>query len=313
MTSLDRRAPGRDAAARDRTTGPVPGERPRVLRRVLGHRLPLAAAVAGGTLLLLVVAMATLDLWRPLDTYRIDHDAILLPPGAAHPMGTDTLGRDMLTWSLHGLRTSFAISFGAAVLAVALGALLGLAAGAFGGRVDAVTMRLVDVFASQSHFLFGLLILVLARPLLGPAGAIMLAVALTHWVSTARIVRGELLSLRERPFVAAAVNAGATRWQLVRSHLVPNVLPPIALAFVLTVPHAIFHETGYSFLGLGMPLDNPSLGRVLGLGQQNLLSGGWWVSVFPGLLIFLTAASIGTLGEWWRDRHDPTTRSELRL
>lgn len=282
-------------------------------RRLYGRRLPLAATVAEAVLVLLLVAMATADLWRPLDMYRIDHTAILASPSVEHPMGTDNLGRDMLALSLHGLRTSFAISFAAAALAAALGAVVGLLAGAFGGWIDAALMRLVDTFAAQSHFLFGLLILVLARPLVGPAWAIMLAVGLTHWVTTARIVRSELLSLRTRPFVAAAINAGASRGQIARSHYVPNVLPPLALAFVLNVPHAIFHETGYSFLGLGMPLETPSLGRVLALGQENILAGGWWVSVFPGLLVFGLAAAIGTLGEWWRDRHDPRMRSELRL
>lgn len=300
------------ASARPRL-GRKPEDRPRMLRRILGRRLPLATTVAVGILAALALALATIDLWRPLDTYSIDLTAVLLPPSAMYPMGTDNLGRDMLALSLHGLRTSLTISMVAAVMATAIGAAIGIVAGVFGGWVDSLSMRLLDVFASQSHFLFGLLILVLARPIAGPAAAIVLAVGLTHWVSTARIVRSELLSLRERPFIAASINAGASRSQVVFLHHLPNLLPPLALAFILTFPHAIFHETGYSFLGLGMPLERPSLGRVLGLGQANALSGGWWVTLFPGLLIFVTAASFGTLGEWWRDRHDPRVRSELQL
>jgi peptide/nickel transport system permease protein len=275
--------------------------------------LPVAAAVAGAVLVALAVALLTLELWRPLDTYALDRGAILQPPSLAHPFGTDNLGRDMFTWSLHGLRTSLVISLGAAIAAVVLGAALGVLAGARGGWVDAVVMRVVDVFASQSHFLFGLLLLVLLRPAVGPAIAIAAAVGLTHWVTTARVVRAELLSLRTRPFVAAAIDAGASRWQVVRWHHLRNVLPSILLAFVLTAPHAVFHEMGYSFLGLGMPLDSPSLGRVLGLGQANILAGGWWVSVLPGLLLFVTAACIGVLGERLRDRLDPTLGAELRL
>lgn len=292
---------------------PAGPRRPRLIRRVLGLNLPWAARLASGVLLALLLALLSLELWRPLDTFQIDRLAILRSPGWSHPFGTDNLGRDMLTWSLHGLRTSLTISVVAAVAAVALGGALGLVAGVFGGRVDGVVMRLVDVFASQSHFLFGLLILVLLRPAFGPAVAIAAAVGLTHWVTTARIVRAEILTLRTRPFVAAAVNAGASRWHLVRSHHVPNVLPPLLLAFVLTVPHAVFHETGYSFLGLGMPIESPSLGRILGLGQANLLAGGWWVSVLPGLLLFVTAACVGVLGERLRDRLDPSLGAELQL
>lgn len=302
---------------RDTATAPGPGGgRPllsRVVGRVLGNRLPTAAMVAGIVLGVLVLAMLTADLWRPLDPREIRLGPELAFPSLAFPMGTDTLGRDMLGLSLHGLRNSFMISFLAALVAVVIGALLGLVAGTFGGRVDAVCMRLVDVFASQSHFLFGLLILVLARPLVGPALAIMLAVGLTHWVATARIVRGEVLSLRERSFITAAINAGATRAHLLRHHHLPNVLAPLGLAFVLTAPHAIFHEAGYSFLGLGMPLESPSLGNVLAMSQSSVLAGGWWVSLFPGLLIFLTAAAVGTLGEWLRDRYDPHIRSEYQL
>lgn len=276
-------------------------------------RPPWAVAVAAAVLAVVGLGLVTLDLWRPLDTYLVDHDAVLEAPSWAHPMGTDNLGRDMLSWAMHGLRTSLVISLAAAVGATIIGAVIGLLAGTFGGWIDSLLMRVVDVFASQSHFLFGLLILVLARPALGPAVAIMAAVALTHWITIARLVRAEMLVLRETTFVAAAVNAGATRTQLVRFHFLPNLLPVVILSFVLTVPHAVFHETGYSFLGLGMPLETPSLGRVLGLGQANILAGGWWVAVLPGLLLFLTAACIGVLGERGRDRLDPRVGAEVQL
>ena len=110
----------------------------------------------------------------------------------------------------------------------------------------------------------------------------MLAVGLTHWPSLARIVRGELLSVRERPFVAAAIGGGANRWRLARRHYLPHLLPAIGLAFVLTVPHAIFHESAYSFLGLGLPAHEASLGNILADGQRSLLAGGWWIALFPG-------------------------------
>jgi peptide/nickel transport system permease protein len=194
-----------------------------------------------------------------------------------------------------------------------VGAGIGLVAGTLGGRVDGLVTRAIDVFQSQNHFLFGILVVVLFRPVLGPAGAIMLSVGLTHWVAIARIVRGELLSLRERPFIAASVNAGAGRFRLARRHYLPHLLPASALGFILLVPHAIFHESGLSFLGLGMPPHQASLGNLLAESRQTLLIGGWWTVFFPGALIFLAALAVGTLGEYWRDRHHPRWRSELEL
>lgn len=253
------------------------------------------------------------DLIRPVDTRYVDLSAVLQPPSLAYPMGTDQLGRDLSAHVLHGLRVSFTVSVLAALVAMAVGGALGLVAGALGGKVDGLLMRFIDVFQSQNHFLFGIMVVVLFRPLLGPAGAIMLSVALTHWVPVARIVRGELLSLRERPFVTAAINGGAGQIRLVRRHYLPHLLPYIALGFVLLVPHAIFHESGLSFLGLGMPPHQASLGNLLADSRQTLMVGGWWASFFPGAFIFLASMAVATLGEYWRDRHNPRWRSELEL
>jgi peptide/nickel transport system permease protein len=190
---------------------------------------------------------------------------------------------------------------------------VGVLAGTMGGKVDALVMRVTDVFASQNHFLFGILLLVLFRPALGGAGAVMLAVGLTHWPSLARIVRGELMSLRERPFVSAAIGGGASRWRLARRHYLPHLMPAVGLAFVLTVPHAVFHESAYSFLGLGLPAHEASLGNILADGQRSLLAGGWWIALFPGLAILTAAMTIGTLAEYWREHLHPRWRSELEL
>jgi peptide/nickel transport system permease protein len=153
----------------------------------------------------------------------------------------------------------------------------------------------------------------LFRLALGGAGAVMLAVGLTHWPSLARIVRGELMSLRERPFVAAAVGGGANRRRLVRRHYLPHLLPAVGLAFVLTVPHAIFHESAYSFLGLGLPAHQASLGNILADGQRSLLAGGWWIALFPGLAMLAAAMTTGTIAEYWREHLHPRWRSELEL
>ncbi|HEX8156383.1 MAG TPA: ABC transporter permease, partial [Solirubrobacteraceae bacterium] len=242
-----------------------------------------------------------------------DLDRVLERPSMAHLMGTDEVGRDLLARVLHGVRVSMTIAVLAALAAAAVGTLVGVVSGTMGGKVDAVVMRITDVFASQNHFLFGILLLVLFRPALGGAGAVMLAVGLTHWPSLARIVRGELMSLRELPFISAAVGGGASRWRLARRHYLPHLMPAVGLAFVLTVPHAVFHESAYSFLGLGLPAHQASLGNILADGQRSLLAGGWWIALFPGLAILTAAMAIGTLAEYWREHLHPRWRSELEL
>ena len=228
-------------------------------------------------------------------------------------MGTDEVGRDLATRVLHGMRVSLTIAVLAALAAVAFGTLVGAVAGTMGGRVDSVVMRFTDVAASQNHLLFGILLVVLFRPALGGAGAVMLAIGLTHWPSLARIVRGELMSVRERPFISASVGGGASRWRLARRHYLPHLMPAVGLAFVLTVPHAIFHESAYSFLGLGLPAHQASLGNILNDGQRSLLAGGWGIALFPGLAILVAAMTIGTLAEYWREHLHPRWRSELEL
>lgn len=279
----------------------------------LVRRRPRLVVVSVAILALLILGALGADVLRPWDDRYVDLTLMLQSPSASYPMGTDSLGRDLLAQVLHGMRVSFTVSAAAALLAVVLGASLGLIAALLGGKVDYILMRAVDVFQSQNHFLLSILIAVLFRPVFGPSGAIMLAVSLTHWVTVTRIVRAQLLSLREQPFVAAAVNLGASRWQVALHHYVPHLLPAVALAFILLVPHAIFHESGLSFLGLGMPPHQPSLGSLLAESRQTLFTGGWWMAAFPGATIFLAAAAIGMLGEYWRARLHPQWRSELEL
>jgi peptide/nickel transport system permease protein len=277
------------------------------------QRWPVSVRVAAGILGALVVVALLANVIVPLDDTAVDLDRVLDGPSAAHLMGTDEVGRDLFARVLHGFRISLTIAVLAALAAVTVGTLVGVLAGTMGGKVDALVMRVTDVFASQNHFLFGILLLVLFRPALGGAGAVMLAVGLTHWPSLARIVRGELMSLRERPFVSAAIGGGASRWRLARRHYLPHLMPAVGLAFVLTVPHAVFHESAYSFLGLGLPAHEASLGNILADGQRSLLAGGWWIALFPGLAILTAAMTIGTLAEYWREHLHPRWRSELEL
>ncbi|MCZ9343882.1 ABC transporter permease, partial [Streptomyces sp. TRM76130] len=194
----------------------------------------------------------------------------LLPPSASHPFGTDDVGRDLLLRCVYGLRVSLLVGVAAALTATVVGTAVGAAAGALGGWSDRALMRVVDAFSSVPHLLLGVFIVAMFRPGVWP---VVVSVASTHWLSTARIVRAEVLSLRSRPYIDAAVCGGASRWRVTVRHLLPGVLPQAALAAVLMVPHAMWHESALSFLGLGLPTHMASLGNLIQQARGSLLAG----------------------------------------
>lgn|SRR5690606_166778 len=240
----------------------------------------------------------------------VRYDSVRLAPGSAHPFGTDSAGRDLLVRCLAGLRVSLVVALVSAVTSTALGSVVGAVSGALGGWPDRLVMRLVDAINSIPHLLLGIVIVALYR---GSLLAVVLSIALTHWTAVARIVRAEVLSLRQRPYVDAAVNAGASRWWVLRRHLLPAVVPQAALSAVLLVPHAVWHETSLSFLGLGLPPHLASIGTVLGEGREAVLLGAWWIVLFPSLLLLVTTLAVAGLAASWRDRMIPRRRSELSL
>ncbi|GAB2892339.1 ABC transporter permease [Streptomyces mayteni] len=268
--------------------------------------------VAASATLAAAAALAALlvPLLFPLDQQAVDLTAKLLPPSADHLFGTDELGRDVLLRSVYGLRVSLTVGIVAALAASLLGLAVGCLAGALGGRVDRLVMRAVDVFTAVPHLLMGIFIVAMFRPGIWPVVA---SVGLTHWVSTARIVRAEVLSLRGRPFVEAAISGGASRRRVVTRHLLPAVLPQAGLAAVLMVPHAIWHESALSFLGLGIPAHQASLGTMINGARGSLATGDWWPTLFPGLFIVLPTLAIAGLAGVWRERLNPRRRSELVL
>ncbi|MDT0573390.1 ABC transporter permease [Streptomyces sp. DSM 3412] len=245
-----------------------------------------------------------------LDQQAVDLGAKLLPPGRSHPFGTDGLGRDLLVRCVYGLRVSLLVGVAAALTATVIGTAVGATAGALGGWVDRGVMRVVDTVASVPHLLLGIFIVAMFRPGLWP---VIVSVALTHWLSTARIVRAEVLSLRSRPYIDAAVSGGASRWRVAVRHLLPAVLPQAALAAVLMVPHAMWHESALSFLGLGLPTHMASLGNLIQDARGSLLAGQWWPTLFPGLFIIAPTLAIAGLAGAWRERINPRRRSELML
>ncbi|MER7204130.1 ABC transporter permease [Streptomyces sp. CB01635] len=257
-----------------------------------------------------VLAVLVVPPLAHLDEQAVDLAAKLRPPSWAHPFGTDDVGRDLLLRCVYGLRVSLLVGVVAAVVATVIGTAVGALAGAVGGWTDRVVMRLVDVFSSVPHLLLGIFIVAMFRPGVWP---VVVSVALTHWLSTARIVRAEVLSLRSRPYIDAAVSGGSSRWRIAVRHLLPGVLPQAALAAVLMVPHAIWHESALSFLGLGLPAHQASLGTLVQSARGSLLAGDWWPTLFPGLFIIVPTLAIAGLAGAWRERLNPRRRSELML
>jgi peptide/nickel transport system permease protein len=291
---------------------PAPAWRPATRSR-LGTgdapRSPRARLICSATVLgVLVLAVLLVPLVAQLDQQVVDLGDANRPPGLAHPFGTDELGRDVLLRCVYGLRVSLAVGLLAALVSTVLGTSVGALAGAAGGWTDRLLMRLVDVISSVPHLLLGIVIVAILRPSLS---SVVWSIALTHWLSSARIVRSEVLSLRSRPFIDAAIAGGSSPVRIMTRHLLPNVAPQALLAATLMVPHAIWHETALSFLGLGLPPHLASIGNMLNDASRSLLIGGWWMSLAPGLVFVVTTLAVAGLSGAWRDRLNPKRRSEL--
>jgi len=268
------------------------------LRRLGENRLAMAGAVVVAGL----VAVALLaPVVSPYDPYAIDVDAILLPPGPAHPFGTDELGRDVFSRMVYGARVSLEVGFVAAGLATLVGVVLGAMAGYYGGWVEAGIMRFTDMMLCFPTFFLILAVIALLEPSIIN---IMAVIGLTSWMGVARLVRAEFLTLKEREYVLAARSLGASDARIIMRHILPNALAPVLVALTLGVAGAILTESGLSFLGLGVQPPLASWGNILNQGKANI-EIAWWLSLFPGLAILVTVLGYNLLGEGIRDALDP--------
>ncbi|WP_399880920.1 ABC transporter permease [Streptomyces sp. BBFR51] len=295
-------------AAADRATAKTPsggsGPRAVVLRALLRNKL---AVVALAVLVLLLVAALFAPLIAPYDPNTQNLLLRLRPPAwqdggsGAHLLGTDQLGRDLLSRVVYGARVSLLVGAGAALLAGVIGTVVGLSAGYFGGWVDRTLMRLADV---QLAFPSLLLALAIVGFLGSGLWMVILVLGFTGWVSYARVVRSEVMSLRTRDFVTEARAIGVTDVTIMRRHLLPNVMAPLATIGTLHVAAAIVAEASLSYLGLGVPKETVTWGAMLSDGQL-YLGTSWWVAVFPGIALMLTSLAINITGDALRDVADP--------
>jgi peptide/nickel transport system permease protein len=270
-------------------------------------RRDLPALAGLGVIAAAVVVAAFAPALAPSDPVKNRLLDRLTPPmwaqggNARHPLGTDTLGRDVLSRLLHGARISLIVGLAAVLVAGVVGVGLGLVAGYRGGWADDLLMRLGDIQLAFPVLLLGVAVIaVLGASLVN----MILVLGASGWVTYARIARGETLSLKERDFVAAARALGAPARHVVARHLLPNVLPPLMVVTTFSVARTIIAEASLSFLGLGLPPPTPSWGAMLDEGR-NYITTGWWLALFPGLAILVLVLAINLCGDWLRDALDP--------
>ncbi len=230
-------------------------------------------------------------------------------------LGTDDQGRDLLSAILYGLRISLFVGLMAVAFAMVLGLLLGLIAGYLGGWLDNLIMRIADIQMTFPSILIAMLIFGVARGILPPElrdemaiSVLILSIGLSEWVPFARTVRGSTLVEREKEYVAAARLIGLSRGQIMLRHILPNVLSPVLVIATITLALAIIAEATLSFLGVGAPRTEPSLGTLIRVGQDYLFSGEWWILLFPALTLLVLALSVNLLGDWLRDTLNPKLR-----
>jgi len=266
--------------------------------------LPLAAL----TMLILVVVAAIfaplISPYQPLQGHIMNNllaPTLLAGEGFPHLLGTDMLGRDVLSGVIHGARVSLLVGIASVVGAGILGTALGILAGYFGGWLEEVVMRVVDV---QLAFPFILLAIVIMYVLGRGLGNVIVVLIIASWPLYARVARAQALRLRTSEFVLAARSLGASRQRILWRHILPNALTPLLVVATFAIPQMIIFEAALSFLGVGMPLEVVSWGSMLASGR-NYLEQAWWVATLPGLAIMLTVLSVNILGDWLRDRLDP--------
>ncbi len=262
------------------------------------------ALVGGAIVLCLFVLAVAAPLLAPWDPHRPDIRKILDPPSRSHWLGTDQLGRDVLSRMLYGARVSLAVGFVSVGIAAALGIILGATAGYNGGVVDGMVMRLVDLMLVFPRFFLLLAVLAFLKPSIW---TIMAVIGLTGWMGVARLVRAEFLALKEREFVVWSQSIGASAFRIIWRHILPNAMAPVLVAMTLGIPAAILTESGLSFLGLGVQPPYASWGNILNEGKD-AIELAWWLSVYPGLAILVTVLSYNLLGEGIRDALDPRLR-----
>lgn len=251
-----------------------------------------------GTIMAVVIFLVLVGIYiagavLPDEALRADFSMKLMPPSWSHPFGTDQLGRDMLVRTVKGLALSLTVGSVASVCAALIALVVGVTAALGRGFVDHAVNWVIDVFMSVPHTVLLMLICIALHK--GAVG-LLVGVAVTHWCSLARIVRAEVLQIRSEQYVLAARRFGRSPLWVARKHVLPHVLPQFFVGLILLFPHAIMHESGMTFLGFGLPPEQPAIGIILSESAKYLSTGAWWLTVFPGLCLVAMVLLIDALG-----------------
>jgi peptide/nickel transport system permease protein len=307
-----------------------PKDRPGVLRRILDSDLWYSFSRSPVTVVSAIVALvciggAVLAPWiaphNPFDLASLELSDAFKPPAWAEEgdpsflLGTDDQGRDVLSAILYGARISLLVGFCAVVLSVSVGVMVGLTAGYVGGTVDAVLMRIADIKLTFPTILIALLVDGIVRAALPrevhdelALYVVIFAIGIGNWPQFARTVRGSTLVERNKEYVQAARVIGVSRLRIMMTHVLPNVLGPVLVIATLNLGFAVLAEATLSFLGVGVPPTQPSLGTLIRIGNDFLFSGEWWITIFPGIALVLLVLSVNLLGDWLRDALNPRLR-----
>jgi peptide/nickel transport system permease protein len=291
------------------TTPQLPREltmRQLIWRRFRRH----PGAILGSIVLVCIVLACTFAFLSPYDPYKSNMSERYQPPSLQHPMGTDALGRDLMTRVLYGGRVSLAVGFSVMAITLLIGVPVGAIAGYFGGRVDNILMRITDAALALPSLLVLILLGAILRevdaPLLksNPVLTIAFVIGILAWMFTARLVRASYLTIREMDFVSATRALGGSNLRIIALHIFPNAIGPVIVEATLEVAYAILEESGLSYLGFGIQPPTPSWGNLLSNAQEYLVKYPW-LAIFPGIMIFLSVISINYIGDGLRDAFDP--------
>ncbi|NLB29355.1 MAG: ABC transporter permease [Clostridiales bacterium] len=261
-----------------------------------------ASAVAAGAIIVLIVAIYMAGALLPDSALRADFSVKNLPPSAEHIFGTDNLGRDMFVRTVKGLSMSLMVGAVASCASAAIALVVGVTAALGRGLVDHAVNWFIDVFMSVPHTV--LLILISVALNRGATG-LLIGIALTHWTGLARIVRAEVLQIRSQQYVIASRRFGKSPFWVARTHILPHVVPQFFVGLILMFPHAIMHESGLTFLGFGLPPEQPAIGIILSEAMGYISAGSWWLAFFPGLALVILVLLIEKLGTTVRFLFEP--------
>ena len=267
-------------------------------------------AIMGSIVLSCIILACSLAFLSPYDPYKSNLIERYQPPSLQHPMGTDALGRDLMTRVLYGGRVSLAVGFSVMVITLVIGVPVGAIAGYFGGRIDNILMRITDAALALPSLLVLILLGAILRevdaPFLksNPVLTIAFVIGILAWMFTARLVRASYLTIREMDFVSATRALGGSNTRIIILHIFPNAIGPVIVEATLEIAYAILEESGLSYLGFGIQPPTPSWGNLLSNAQEYLVKYPW-LAIFPGLMIFLSVISINYIGDGLRDAFDP--------